>query len=256
MDALFDCSGRRIPKGLLAKVCNVNRTFRLDQPKLDFANFAFRILRMHWCLGIDTEVFEQFKPETERLLAIIRGNSLIANIANGVCLPIVMPKIVNDDDIGKELELYLSGVKKSYIKTFGDRKFRHRKGTLLSDDVVIVDGSRYYELIAQMKEDPVIGIYFPNSLQGFSCKASREQMATLPEGFILSGMDIIVAMMMYPDILARGINTPGLHLAALEWPSVDSKLYFRAGNGELVFCSAGYLAYASGFYSGGLLFLG
>jgi hypothetical protein len=254
---LFDKHGRRIPEGLQASVCDANRDFRLDQPKLDEnADFANRISRLHGCLSIDTEVTaKQLKTETERLLAIIRENPQIANIANGVCLPVVLPKFVTDD-FGAELERYLAGVANSYAKTFGDRTFyNHREGTL-ANQVSMVDGSRHDQLIERMKEGPVIGLHFPNPLQGFSIHASREQMSTLPEGFILSGMDTPIAMAMYPDILARDWNTPGLGMAALQWQSAGYSLLFWAYGGRLVYSRTDGLAYAVGNYSGGLLFLG
>jgi len=254
---LFDRSGRRIPEGLSASVCDANRSFRLDQPKLvEEADFANRILRLHGCLSIDTEVTaEQLKAETERLLAIIRENSQIANIANGVYLPVVLPKLVTDD-LGAELELYLSGVNNSYTKSFSDRSFNnYRKGDL-SGKVSIIDGSRHDQLVERMKQELVIGLHFPNPLQGFSINADREQMSTLPEGFILSGIDTPIAMAMYPDILACDWNTPGLELAALQWQSADYSLGFRAIGGRLNFGDTADLAIANGIYSGGLLFLG
>ncbi len=253
----FDKHGRRIPEGLQASVCDANRDFRLDRPKLDEeVDFANRILRLHRCLSIDTEVTaEQLKAETERLLAIIRENSQIANIANGVCLPVVLPKLVTDD-LGVELELYLAGVNNSYAKTFGDRKFyNHHKGTL-ANEVSVVDGSRHDQLIERMKQGPVIGVHFPNPLQGFSIHADREQMSTLPEGFILSGMDTPIAMVMYPDILACDWNTPGLDMAALQWQSAYCSLRFQAYDVRLDFVLTAYLAAAGDLCSGGLLFLG
>ncbi len=253
----FDKHGRRIPEGLQANVCDANRSFRLDQPKLDMeVDFANRISRLHGCLSIDTEVTaEQLMAETERLLAMIRENPQIANIANGVCLPVVLPKLVTDD-LGAELELYLAGVAGSYAKTFGGRTFyNHRKGTL-ANKVSIAPGSRHDQLVSRMKEGPVIGLHFPNPLQGFSIHADREQMSTLPEGFILSGMDTPIATMMYPDILARDYNTPGLDMAALQWRSADCSLRFRASGGRLGFGFTVRLASAYDRYSGGLLFLG
>ena len=82
-----------------------------------------------------------------------------------------------------------------------------------------------------------MGIHFPNPLQGFSVNASREQMATLPQGFILSGMDTSVAMVMYPDILARDWNTFGLDLAALSFYFQYSRysLKFTANDVNLEF---------------------
>ncbi|MBD3282397.1 MAG: hypothetical protein GF387_02195 [Candidatus Portnoybacteria bacterium] len=254
---LFDKHGRRIPKNLQAYVCDASRDFRLNQPKLDEeVDFANRITRLHGCLSINTGVTaEQLKAETERLLAMIRENSQIANIANGVCLPVVLPKLVTND-LGVELELYLAGVNNSYAKTFGDRKFyNHRKDTL-ANEVSVADGSRHEQLVSRMKEVPVIGLHFPNPLQGFSINADREQMSTLPEGFILSGMDTLIAMAMYPDILARDWNTPGLDMAALQWQSAGCSLYFGARGGELGFARTDGLAIALDSSSGGLLFLG
>lgn len=252
---LFDKHGRRIPKGLKANVCDANRNFRLDQPKLETKVDYNRITRLHECLNIDTGITaEQFKSETERLLAIIRDNTQVANITNGVWLPVVLPKLITDD-LGTELGLYLEAVGNSYTKTFSDRKFyNHRKGTL-GGNVSIIDGSRYDQLIERMKQGPVIGIHFPNPLQGFSINAQREQMSTLPEGFILSGLDTAIAMVMYPDILACKYNTSGLDLPALQWQSVDYSLCFGADDDELGFGSD-FLAIADGDFSGGLLFLG
>ena len=94
------------------------------------------------------------------------------------------------------------------------------------------------------------------NIQGFSIHADREQMSTLPEGFVLSGMDTPIAMVMYSDILARDYNTPGLDLATLQWQSADCSLSFKACDGGLGFVSTDVLASAHDDYSGGLLFLG
>jgi len=253
---LFDRHGRRIPEGLQANVCDANRSFRLDQPKLEAAvDYANRIMRLHGCLGVDTEVTaEQFKAETERLLALIRDNSQIANIAKGFWLPVVMPRLTTDD-LGTGLEQYLRGVGKSYAET-SERSFCNHHQGALAGAVSVVAGSRHERLVKRLKQGPVMGIHFPSPLQGFSVDASRKQMSTLPEGFILSGLDTSIAMAMYPDILARDFNTPGLDLAAFGWQSADYSLDFRAYDGELGFGSTGDLAGASGSYSGGLLFLG
>lgn len=254
---LFDKHGRRIPQGITASVCDSDRDYYLKPPSLTGESlYANRILRLHGCLSVDTGITaKQLEQETGRLLILIRDNSQVANIANGVWLPIILPKLITDD-LGAELEYYLTAVDNSYVKVFPGRKFyNHRKGTL-TNEVKIVDGSRYSQLIAKMKQGPVIGILFPNSLQGFSVNASREQMATLPEGFILSGLDTVIAMAMYPDILARDFNTPGLDLAAFSWLSSGYSLCFKAFDDRLYFISTVGLAFASDFFSGGLFFLG
>lgn len=254
---LFDKHGRRIPQNLKANICDPDRNFRLDQPKLETEiDYANRITRLHGCLSVDTEVTaEQLKTETERLLALIRDNSQIANIANGVYLPMILPKLTTDD-LGTILKQYLEAVAKSYDKTFSDRKFHnHRQGTL-ANNVKIVKESRYDQLIKKMKQGPVIGIHFPNPLQGYSINASQEQMATLPKGFFLSGLDTVIAMAMWIDVLARDYNTPGLDLAAFSWQSTVSSLGFWASDDKLSFDYADVMAYANDYYSGGLFFCG
>ncbi|MBU2545207.1 hypothetical protein KKC65_02025 [Patescibacteria group bacterium] len=257
LEPLFDKNGRRIPENLSANVCDANEDFRLNQLNLkDEVDYANRILRLHGCLSVDTKVTAQrLKGKTEHLLALIRNNSQIANVLNGVWLPVVLPQLITDD-LGTILEQYLEGAGKSYIKTFSDRKFyNHRKNTL-ANNVSTTDGSRQDQLVERMKQGPVIGVYFSNPLQGFSIDASREQMSTLPREFILSGLDIAIAMVMYPDILARDWNTPGLDLAALSWQSSACSLCFGAYDALLDFGRTDNLADADDDCSGGLLFLG
>lgn len=253
---LFDKNGRRIPKGLQSNICDTNRSFRLDQPKMnEEVDFANRIMRLHECLDVDTEITaEQLKAETERLLVLIRENFQIANIANGVWLPVIMPQLTIND-IGTALEQYLKAVDKSYAEDFGDWRFYNYREDTLAGKVDIISGSRHGQLIEKMKQGPVIGVHFPNPLQGFSINASCEQMKALPEGFILSGLDTIVAVAMYPDILACNYNTPGLDLAALSWGSARS-LYFEADDDSLDFNYGVNLSGADDHCSGGLLFCG
>jgi len=254
---LFDKNGRRIPDGLSANVCDADRNFWLNQPKLETEDdYANRITRLHTSLGINTGITViQLREETERLLGLIRDNSQIANIVKGVWLPVVLPQLTSDD-LGTALEQYLEGVSRSYVETFNDRTFyNYREGTL-AGEVGIVDGSRHDQLIERMKQGPVIGLHFPNPLRGFSIYAQREQMSTLPEEFILSGLDTVIAMMMYLDVLARDWHTPGSDLAAVSWQAADDSLCFGAGDDLLSFGGRVYLAFARGCSSGGLLFLG
>lgn len=253
---LFGKFGRRIPEGLLANVCDADRSFRLEQPSfIDLEKYGERLQRLHDSLEIDTGVSDEvFCREINRLMGIILENSQIANITKGVYLPIVLPQLTTDD-LGATLEQYFEAASKSYAKTFNGREFfNHHKGAL-AGEVNIVNGSRHDQLIVKMKQGPVIGIHFPNPLQGYSFNASREQMATLPEGFILSGLDTVIAMAMYPDVLARDDKTPGLDLAALSWRSAACSLFFPTG-GRLYFNDTFNLAGIYVHFSGGLLFVG
>jgi len=263
MKVLFDKHGRRIPEGLRANVCDPNRDFRFDQLELiGKAYYANGIKRLHDTLEVDTGISaKQLKREIEHLLAILRENSRVANIINGVWLPVIMPKL-EADDLGTTLEQYLEAVGKSYTDVFPDRKFNNYLKGKLVDQVSIVDNSRHDQLIKRMRQGPVPGIHFPNPLQGFSFQADREQIVTLPERFVLSGLDTVIAMVMYPDILAWNYWTPDLDLAALSYQSTADSFYFEAlydvvvDEDELNFGDTANLAHAYNGFSGSLFFLG
>lgn len=255
--ALFDRHGRRIPEGLSANVCDADRKFRFDQPELTKQiHFHDRLERLHRYLSVNTNITsKELQKETGRLLRLICKDTLTANIASGVYLPVVCPKLITND-LGGELEYYLTAAGKSYADVFPKRKFyNHRKGTL-DGAVSVIEGSRHGKLIDRMKEEAVIGLYFPNPLQGFSVNASREQEASLPEGFILSGLDAVIAMVMYPDVLARDWSTPEFSLSTLSWQSAEYTLsFFWARDDKLDFGNMA-LAHAYDSHSGGLLFVG
>ncbi|MDD5043650.1 MAG: hypothetical protein PHD51_03190 [Patescibacteria group bacterium] len=257
MEVFFDKHGRRIPNGLQARVRDADREFQLVQPKLETdIDYLDRLKRLHEGLNSYTKITgEQFKAETERLLVLIRSNPQVANITKGIWLPVVLPRLTVNN-LGVTLKQYLEAVGKSYTKTFSDRRFCNIcKGTL-AGEVNIVPRSRHDQLIERMEQGPVVGLHFPNPLQGFSIDASREQMSVLPEWFFLSGIDTPIAMVMYPDILARDFNTPGLYMAALSLQSTSCSLYFKADKDELDFAHTPLLASVNPAWASGLLFLG
>jgi hypothetical protein len=106
-----------------------------------------------------------------------------------------------------------------------------------------------------MATRPVVGILFPVALQGYSILAAREQMASLPEGFVLSGvLDACVAMVEYPDVLARDDYAPTLVCAGTTWQA-NLSLCFHPDNKSLNFCVADE-AFAVGSFSPSLLYIG
>ncbi|MDD3102098.1 MAG: hypothetical protein PHE59_03065 [Patescibacteria group bacterium] len=255
---LFDKYGRHIPHSLKSDVCDFDRNFRLNQPEIatetDYAN---RILRLHSNLGINPNVtcFE-FKQETERLLRLIRNNIRTANIVNGAWLPIILPKWEGTRGLGTVLgEQYLKAIGKSYKKAFPGRTFCNCEKSFVNK-VFIASNSRHNCLIERMEQEAVIGIYFPTALQGFSIDASQECVAKLPKEFILSGLDAIIAMIMYPDILARDKDTPCLDLSALFWQDNRCSFYFKARDDRLEFDISGRQRDAHTWGSSGLLFIG
>ncbi len=261
---LFDKNGHAIPhKDLKNAVCDPNKDFYLVQPRLETVDdYAGRLVRFQ-------EAFKpgpfmsaaEFQGRAKELIAEIKNNKNLANLLNGVYCPTIIPSFQMLDikpasfDLGQLLEKLLLGVREAYLKQFPDRRFYNYRENDLARKVSIIGESRHEELIEKMKLGPVPAIHFPNSFQGFSVLASREQTQTLPESFILSGIDYLINMAMYPDVLARGWYTPGHDLSAFVWQSPGDSRCFRARDDGLDFVSGGHLGYADGSYSSGLLFL-
>ena len=258
---LADKNGRIIPsKDLENAARDPNKNFHLIQPQFKIIDdYAGRLVRFQ-------ESFKEgpvmsaadFEGRSNQLIAEIKNNKNLANLLNGVYLPIILPRVPSFTDYGETLEkVFLPAVKFSYEKQFPDRKFYNYRKNELSGKIIIVSGVRHDKLIERIKHDFLVAIYFPNPFQGFSVSASREQMATFPESLVLSGgFDTASAMAIYPDVLARDWNTPGYDLSTLAWQSPGYSLYFEAYDDRLYFYDRGYLGFAFGDYSSGLLFLG
>ncbi|MCD4762043.1 hypothetical protein K8R32_03735 [bacterium] len=272
--SLFDKHGRRITKGLSSDVgeyfidivdhrlntrgwgySGCIRDYGLEQPKLERdGDYSYRIRRLTKCLSIGKKITPgHFRAETRRLLTLIKNNPKIANIVNGVWLPIILPRLTTDN-LSEALDQYSIAVNKSYLKTFSGKKYYGFRTNKLKNKVSVVKGCRHRQLIARMKKGPNIAIHFPNPMAGFSIHADREQMLDLPEGFFLSGMDTPIAMVMYADILA-GNKAPALDLAALSGPNHWESLYFKSYSSDLTFGGTAHLKNAYICNSGGLLYL-
>lgn len=254
---LFDKNGRCIPsRTLQANVCDPNRNFHIVQPNVVLSDRFNRLVEALGCgVGISGADFEN---EIALASAELKGNQLLQSILNGVCLPIIVPQL-DLVDYGNTLDTTaLPAVERAYQKEFkklGKSKFvNYRKGDL-AGKVSVIKGVHHDRIIERLKHGPVIGLYFPNTLQGYSVQAQREQIATLPEQFSLAGLETAFAMMMYPDILARDFNTLGYDLSALQWRGPGYSLYFKAHGDWLGFSNKADLGGADDSDSGGLLFV-
>jgi len=255
---LFDKNGRRIPpKGLEAAVCDPDRDICFKQLDSDYGSrYA------HYCefSGHPDISPEEFQRRSEELIASLKADEQLANLLKGVCLPILVPKLANGFDYGQVMEEGLRVVEKAYCRAFPDREFCDCLKGELAGKVKVAHPSHEMLIKISMNE-PRVGLYFPNPLQGFSVKAARAQMSDLPMELSLSGgLDTMVAMAMYPDVLARDHQTPGLDMAALSWGSsgdlLEDSLGFKAEDAYLYFARGASLSIASGCDSAGLLFLG
>lgn len=251
---LVDKHGRVIPaEGLQSAVCDPYRSFYLKQPAIDYGQVMTR-LSTYLQVRVDLSASE-FEGRANKLIEQLSADPRLSNLLKGVHLPILLPQMPVDD-YGKVLdEVFLTAVWKAYTAAFPGQPFNNYCQGNLAGKVTIITETRHEQLLAKMSAGTVVGIYFPTAFQGFSIPAAREQMIFLPENVILSGgLDIAMAMAMYPEILARDFHTPGLDLAALQWSSADYSLYFGARDDCLSF-GFGSLG-ADGSCSGGLLLLG
>jgi len=251
---LFDKNGRRIPpRGLVANVCDPNREFALVQPEIDYSAWLERFDGT----GLSTFISgADFEARAKELLQALGQNEQTKNLLKGVHLPVVIPH-TQVADLGQTIEEFVAAAGKSYSRQFPDRSFKNYRQGELAGQVTIVDGSRYERLIDDIAESSVVSIYFPNPLQGFSVDAQREQMATLPESFILSGpLDTAMGWIMHTNVLARDYQTPVYDCSAVQWQSSEDSLCFKACDDGAYFGLRADLADAYDGYSGGLLFIG
>lgn len=250
----FDKHGRRIPlPGMKSSVCDANRNFRLEQPTVDFTE---RLFRLHVALGLTKPCFiqpEEFEQRTAEIVRRLKGDKLLANLFCGVYLPIALPQM-QVADYGAALdETILPVVGHSYEVRYPGRKFYNNRQGTLAGEVSVVEGSRHEALIAALAAGPVVALYFPTALQGFSIAADLEQMDTLPEHILLAGaLELSAAEIMYPDVVARDYYTPGLDCAAVRWQ--EYSLCFEAFDVKLNFFNGDLNA--NDRCSGGLVVLG
>lgn len=262
---IVDKNGRIIPfRGLFKPVCDANQDYYLKQPEIDYAD---RLARFAKYLGEPSISAADFKVRIERLLRKIetKNDGLLRNLTRGVWLPLVFsPLAKNFLDYGQPMDkVFLPAAARAYEEQFCPaRKLRYYQKRDLKGNIKIIRGTRHAQLVNRMKKakiskDMVVGIYFPNAMQGFSIIASREQMKYLPEGLLLAGgFDTVSAMVMYPEVLLRDHHTPTLFMAALSWQSNKYSLYSDAGNAGMSFGQWDKIIDTDGSCSAGLLFLG
>lgn len=249
---LFDHSGRRIPTGLSNNVIDPNKDFYITQPEIDFKARLDR-LKKYWPGKAEFPTVAQFKQKSNALHLTLHEDEKVKNICLGVSLPIVIPQIKITDH-GTLLESLMKAVEASYKEAFPDRRFYNYRKDDLAKKVSIVEGTRFESL--KIAKKTAVALCFPACLQGFSVKAQREQMNALPSGFMLGGLDTIIAMIMYPDVLARDFHTPLYDLSAYQWRDAGYSLDLGPGDVILEVDFGAFLADAYDHYAGGVSFLG
>lgn len=257
----FDCNGRLIPKDkdnkiLLAKVRDPNKDFSLIMPSIivEYECYLGRLKRS-FPAGTRFVSAEEFKKRIEDLIMKLCQDDSLANLMQGVFLPVCFPQHALGD-YGTDLEkIFLPAVAASYRAQFPGRKFDNHQRGHLAGKVEVVEYS-HQVLLDKMKDGPVVGLQFI-PMQGFSIQAQREIMRSLPGSLCLSGaIDLAVALTAHPDVLVRDNQAPGYDCSATSLKPNDCAFRFERNNNILHFCSTGRVEHALDSYSGSLVFIG
>jgi hypothetical protein len=189
-----------------------NEQFRIMGPKLETMDDYLKIFQGPFSfIGTSPLVeAENFIQEIQNLKQRISSKPGIANILKGPHFPVLVPRfgIKNIGEIAKNL---LEILERKY--SIHSRKFYNRCGQDL-DAMDIFRESRHELIINKIKSKNTALIYFPNALSGISLKESRKVINLLPEGFVLSGIEVIVASIIYEELL-NGRNLPSLVLEGI-----------------------------------------
>ncbi len=253
----FDEFGRCVPANSLTTDAHkkTRRYFQLTQPEVDYQKIYDRLNdRFNFA---DQLSVDDFKNRAEAILEKLRNDSDYSNITQGVAVPFILPKAVYDD-IGATLENdYLPAVDKSFHEKFPDYSFTNHSPESLEGKLNVADGSRHENLLAAMKQDVVVGYYFPALLE-YSVPAAIEQIKLLPEQFLLAGgFDTAAAFIGSPDLLLRTDGYPPLlWLSGLEMENPNMGYHFEAYGYSLTFNRRAHLKNVAEYWASGLSIIG
>lgn len=232
-----------------------NRDFKVRR-QTKWTDQAERLARLQHLKDVKFATPDELAASTKNLLHQLGQDKVHRNVLRGPWFPISIPQMeIDEENYGGVLDtIILPAVGSSYEAQYPGRRFyNHRKGTL-AKQVSIIPQSRHGRLLEMMRRGPVNALYFATPLQGYGVETDVEQMATLPEQFLLCGaVDTAIAQVMYPDFLAEGWYTSGQDCAAVRWRSAGRTLGFWSGGGGLGFFGGDLDA--RGVCSGGLLFV-
>lgn len=255
-NTLFDAHGRLVPRNLKnGVIAKSRRYFSITQPERDYGKIYAR-LNKHLNIGNAISQAE-FTQRAEKILEKLRGDANTSNILNGVAVPFILP-VEAAADIGTLLDnKYLPAVQSAFSEMFPDKNFtNHNKGGL-TGKLAIALGSRHEKLLKAQQSQVLVGYYFPCVME-YSVPAAIEQMAQLPEQFLLAGgVDTAAAMVAAPDLLLRKDGYPPvLWMAALDAEKTGAGYHFEAYGYHLTFNRRVHLDQAAESWTSGLVVLG
>jgi len=253
---LFDVSGRRIPSpGIDAPVNPASPRYGLAQPAIDHSVIHRRI--SEHIPGAAAVTLNEFRDRAGRLLDGLQADPATREIARGVHVPFFLPSDRSADP-GQALEsVYLPAVGASYKARYPKYDFRNELKGGLAGKMRVAAGSRYDVLLQALAAGPIVGVYFPLALSGFSIDAARQQMADLPAGFVLSGgCDAAAALVASPELIMKEDGyPPQLDLAALEGTAARYAYHFAPYGYNLTFNGRYHNGLASDYCSSGLTWI-
>jgi hypothetical protein len=258
--AHFTASGIRMPyEGLKSATTAPDEEYAFPETRIVTRDILYGVWWRIGCflpgvaLGLET-----FWEQAQALRQTLLMYSELSGLIDGVCLPLVIP-VLSEPDYGCRLAQILPAVKASYQNWFPQRRFIDCLNYDRSENLTIIRQSNMSHLNGTLTTTPVVGLYFPDALRGWSIRACREQMQTFPASLGMILPDAIIhglGIIGYPYLLAHGLSTPGLDCAGNSWHQAQYSLCYKAYDTCLEFCPATNLTHALGSYSGGLLFVG
>ena len=252
----FDPYGRCLPSNIEAAVHTESRRyFSLAQPEISYKKI---FARLSASFDIENSISEQeFEQRAEAIIEQLRKDKEMNSMLNGVYVPFILPK-AEYSDIGTAMEdIYLPAVSKSFSDFFPEYDFTNHSSTNLTGQLNIAENTRHKNLINAMKQNVVVGIYFPCLLE-YSVPAARERITSLPETFLLAGgYDTAAAFVAAPDLLLRKDGYPPLlWLSGLDLAVDNAELQFEAYGYDLTFNRRVHLGKVAEYWASALVVLG
>jgi MoaA/NifB/PqqE/SkfB family radical SAM enzyme len=250
---LFDAHGRCLPAAdEIAAEPENRRYFACRQPTIDYLAIHDRIAARLGGQG-NALTATEFATRAKAILSRLAENPRTDRLLAGVYAPFFLPRAPHAD-IGQALdECYLPAVADAFNEHFPDFAFTNHHKNGLSGKLSVAENSRHQVLIDALKQDDIVGVYFP-CLPGYSLPAARRQVQTLPPEFLLSGgFDTCAALIGNPELLFRKDGYPPLlWLAALNAEQENIGYHFEAYGYNLTFNRRAHLGLAAEYWASGL----
>jgi hypothetical protein len=253
----FDENGRCVPDNDLSAPAHMQtrRYFQIDQPEIDFQEIYQRLDNAFDIAGHIS--VDEFKSRVDNVLKTLAEDENTKNILNGVKVPFILPK-ASYDDIGHALETdYIPAVEQAFSSVFPDYDFTNHSSKSLEKQLLVRENGRHQQLIDKMKDDVVVGVYFPCMLE-YSVPATVEQVVKLPAPLLLAGgYDTAAAFISMPNLLFRKDGYPPLlWLSGLTSVEENVGYHFEAYGYDLTFNRRVHLEQVAEYWAHGLSILG